>query len=113
MDSIPSQPYSWVLNQTLKNPTENALLFSRKISTFPQFPSSQTTQIPITPITHLPNASQQNPTKPIFSFSRFRYCFLFPPIIVVRTRTPGGSPKTSRAQNAISPTAHLQNNHFM
>ncbi|XP_031260369.1 uncharacterized protein LOC116118525 [Pistacia vera] len=68
-----SQPYSWtrlLLNETLKNPTKTPLLFSRKISTFPHFSTSQTPQIPIPPNIHLPNASKRNPTKPIFSFSR-------------------------------------------
>ncbi|KAL5763219.1 hypothetical protein ACOSP7_019483 [Xanthoceras sorbifolium] len=59
-----------LFNQTLKN-QRTPLLFSRKISAFPHFPTSQTPRIsPLPPSKPLPNASHQNPIKPISSFYR-------------------------------------------
>ncbi|KAK2635445.1 hypothetical protein Ddye_030237 [Dipteronia dyeriana] len=68
---MPSKSWSRLLlfNQTSKN-RRTPPLFCRKISAFPRFPTSQTPQSPLPPSKPLPNASHQNLTKPISSFSR-------------------------------------------
>lgn len=68
-----SRTFSWsrlLLKQTLKNPAKTPLLFSRKISTSPRFPSNQTLPNPFPPKSYFQNASQDYMSKPIFSFSR-------------------------------------------